>query len=46
VQSHLIHIPHVVTPMLLPPLADRAGDSVDTLEKHIDVQPGANDAVL
>jgi len=38
-QSHPVHIPHVVMPMLLQLLADTDDDSVDTLEKYIDALP-------
>lgn len=44
-QSHPAHILHVVMPMLLPPLADRAGESVDSQERYIGALPGANDDV-
>ncbi len=45
VQSHLIHILHVVMPMLPPPLDDRADDSVGNLERCSGALTGANDGV-
>jgi len=36
----------MVMPMLLQPLADMAGDSVDMLERYIYVPPGEDDADL
>ena len=37
---------HVVTPMLLQPLADTADGNVGILDTYIAAQPGADDAVL